>query len=99
MEDLFMPNLTVPPPNLSPNYNSWCYPKGTDKLKSGKPAEEQMRDISYSRREHEFNLYMSSKGEGWEQLSDGYYYSRENGKPYCKICSEYQSSTGGIQPI
>ena len=95
-----MPNLTVPPPNLSPNFATWCYPRNTEKLRSGVPAEEQMRRISFSRREYEFDQYQASKGAGWAEMREELYETWENNKPYCRICSEFPStSTGKIKPI
>ena len=86
-KNMTLPNVTIPPPPLPPNYSTMIYPKYADKLKIGVPAELQMKEISLNWRNNETNNIMDLKKPDWKLIRD----KNQNYPRYSSICSEATS--------
>ena len=80
-----LPDTKRPPPPLPPSYRSMLYPAYADKLSRNIPVEEQMKDISLSRKSGEQAMYMNAKRIYYSSIRA----ANSNLERYCEICSEY----------
>jgi len=86
------PLLCEPPPSIPAALGTFLYPRNSDKLTPGRPAEDENCEISKARQIHEKNIFNSRKDPRYKKIRDlhkGKY--SVNGKPYCPTCSETTS--------
>ena len=79
------PDTSRPPPPLPPSYKTMLYPAYADRLSKNIPAENQMRDISLSRKSAEHVMFMNAKRKNYHKIRS----ANENQTRYCNICSEF----------
>jgi len=100
MEQDQWPPLHEQPPNILPALGTLLYPRNSDKLTPGTPAEEEMELISKSRQKHEHDTMIRRKEPRWKETRDKHGNTRSRkGKPYCSTCSEALSEAFPIQNI
>ena len=80
-----LPDTRRPPPPLPPSYRSMLYPAYADKLSRNIPAEEQMKDISISRKSGEHAMYLYAKRIYYSETLNKEYIERIHQMSYSSL--------------